>query len=326
MKPAAVVALLLALQGAVQAAAAGGRELPHKGAYTCDFALALDPRVGPQQVAGVIEHDRQLMSGADAAEGFRHKVIPFSQDGAGGRVLSGGRYLFDKWSQARSYERFVKLEFRTFDPANGQIVPFLQRSGVSQAECHSWRVLGAHEFGPPRVAQHHVRTERWRLPEPAQASRSLSAHWRDVREAARLVPGIGAVWLLANPEERLVSLVLFQRRTAPFPGAGLDALMAAPSPLQDLAARGGWTPVFVAGQLALNIWLPFAAGDRGAPSLWPNADAVPIVPAAGDGVCTPSRGEDAGSEPACLATCGNARPDAGESWLNCPADVSPYRD
>lgn len=325
-KAAAAVAVLLVLAGLAPAVSAGGRELPHKGAFTCDFAITLDPQAMPQQVAGVIEHDRQLMSSAEAARGFRHKVIPFSQGAASGHVLSGGRYLFDTWSQARSYERFVKTEFRTFDPANGQVVPFLQRSGVSQVECHSWRVLGAYEFAQMWVAQHHVRTERWRAPSPEQPLGRLRAQWEDIRDAARLIPGVSAVWLLVNREERLVSLVLFQRRTAPSPGAGLDALMAARSPLQDIAARGGWTPVFTAGQLALSIWLPFAPGDRGAPSLWPNADAVPIVPAAGDGVCAPSRGENAGNEPACLATCGNALADAGETWLNCPADVSPYRD
>jgi len=311
--------------GFTAALADDGREPPARGAFTCDFELQLDPAVPPQQVAAVIEHDRQMMSGADAAAGFRLKVLPFAA-GSDGGVRSGGRYLFDRWAQARSYERFVKEEFKTFDPNTGQIVPFLQRTGVLKPDCHSWRVIGAAETGLPHDAPHHLRTERWSVPQAHDLAGVLHALWREVRESARQIPGVGAVWLLANREQRLVSLVIFQPRTAASPGSGFDQLMAAPSPLQAQAARRGWTPVFTAGHLTLTQWLPFKPGDRGRPSLWPNAELLPPLPAPGDGVCSPSRGEQAANEPACLATCGNARADAGETWLNCPADVSPYRD
>jgi hypothetical protein len=73
------------------------------------------------------------------------------------------------------------------------------------------------------------------------------------------------------------------------------------------------------------VWLPFQPGDHGAEALWPNADAIPVVPSTNDGVCSPSRGETSANDAACLPTCGNAACDPGETWLNCPADVSPYR-
>ena len=317
--------LLAATLALAAAAPALATELPHRGAFTCDFEVQLDPAAPPDRAAGLIEHDRQLMAGSDAAAGMRHKVVPI-QLAAPGTARTGGRYLFDRWAQARSYERFVTREFRTFDPATGAVVPFLQRSGTSAADCRSWRVIGAAEFAGVREAHHHVRTERWVAPSAHGLIGRLRHLWPQVKSAARQQPGVSAVWLLADREDRTVSLVVFQQRTGRVPGTGLDTLMGAPSLLQDEAGRQGWTPTFLAGHLALSIWWPFEPGDRGEPSLWPNADALPIVPSLRDGVCAPSRGENATNDPACPAACGNARADAGETWLNCPADVSPYRD
>jgi hypothetical protein len=82
-------------------------DLPHRGAFTCDFELFVDPATLPDAQAGLIDHDRQLMSSADAAKGFKHKVVPIFVDPSTGKTYGGGRYLFDKWAQARSYEKFV---------------------------------------------------------------------------------------------------------------------------------------------------------------------------------------------------------------------------
>jgi len=98
------------------------RYLPHRGAFTCDFELFVDPATPPDAQAGLIDHDRQLMSSADAAKGFKHKVVPIFVDPSTGKTYGGGRYLFDKWAQARSYEKFVKEDFYTIDPGTGQVV------------------------------------------------------------------------------------------------------------------------------------------------------------------------------------------------------------
>jgi hypothetical protein len=73
--------------------------------------------------------------------------------------------------------------------------------------------------------------------------------------------------------------------------------------------------------VGVTTWLPFHAGDSGAPSLWPNSPPFP-QPYAGDGVCEVSRGENSLTAPAdCLPACGNGVADAGETTLNCPGDV-----
>ncbi len=286
----------------------------------------MDPSAPPDAVAGLIDHDRQLMSSADAAEGFKHKVIPIFVDPGTGKTFSGGRYLFDKWVQARSYAKFVKEDFDTFDPGTGEVVPFLQRSIFANPDCRSWYVAGAAEFSDFRTTQYHLRTERWSIPKPLGIILFLEQKWPQVKAAAMQIPGVTAVWLLVNREDRLVSVVYFQNRLAPDPTAGMDQLMSAPSVLAGYAATHDWTQVYMAGHLALNVWLPFAPGDHGSAALWPNSDAIPLLPSTNDGVCSPSRGETSANEAACLPTCGNAACDAGETWLNCPADASPYRD
>jgi len=302
------------------------RDLPHRGAFTCDFELFVDPATPLDAQAGVIDHDRQLMSSADAAEGFKHKVIPIFVDPSTGKTYAGGRYLFDKWAQARSYEKFVKEDFHTFDPATGQVVQFLDRSIFANPDCRNWYVVGAAEFSDFKTTQYQLRTERWSIPTPLGIIVFLELKWPQVKAAAKRIPGVSAVWLLVNREDRVVSVVYFQNRLAPFPTAGMDQLMSAPSVLAGYAAAHGWTQIYMAGHLALNIWLPFLPGDQGLAALWPNSDAIPLVPSTSDGVCSPSRGETSATDAACLATCGNAADDAGETWLNCPADVSPYRD
>jgi hypothetical protein len=321
-----IAAMFMGACLAVPMQAHPGRDLAHRGAFTCDFELLVDPTAPLDAQAGVIDHDRQLMSSADAAEGFKHKVVPIFVDPLSGKTYAGGRYLFDRWAQARSYEKFVKEDFHTFDPGTGQIVQFLDRSVFANPDCRSWYVVGAAEFSDLETTQYQLRTERWSIPRRLGIIAFLESRWPQVKAAAKRIAGVSAIWLLVNREDRVVSIVYFQNRTGGFPTAGLEQLMSVPSVLAGYAARHGWTQIYQAGHLALNIWLPFQPGDQGPAGLWPNSDAIPLVPSPSDGVCSPSRGETSATDAACLATCGNAVGDAGETWLNCPADVSPYRN
>jgi hypothetical protein len=297
-------------------------DLPHKGAFTCDFELLTDPSAPPDAVAGLIAHDSILMKSSDAATGFKHKVIPVSQDPVSGQTYSGGRYLFDKWSQARSYETFVKEEFHTFDPVTGEIVQFLDRHIFRDPQCFSWKVVGAAEYSDFTTTTHLVRTERYAV--DANDYDYLKQLWQDVRVAADL-EGMSAAWLLYNGHEGLASIVLFAPRTTPDPTVDLLALKARPSLLAVAAVERGWAQQFSEVQFALSVWLPFEPGDQGQPDIFPNPDFLPFVPSTSDGFCIPSRGETAMNDAACLPACGNAACDTGEDWLNCPADVSPYR-
>lgn len=168
-----------------------------------------------------------------------------------------------------------------------------------------------------------VRTERWQVP-GANQKKALKDRWATIlADAAQR--GLTSVWLLYNKEEQLVSLVYFADRVAPpdpsqpdFPS--LFALQMAP-PLGAIFDDRGWTRTFDRTQWALSIWFPFALGDRGEPSLWPNSPPFP-QPYAGDGVCEVSRGESSLNAPSdCPATCGDGVAQPGETTQNCPGDV-----
>jgi hypothetical protein len=170
-----------------------------------------------------------------------------------------------------------------------------------------------------------VRTERWSVPKDNQRKALLDG-WSEIVDVAS-ARGLGGVWVLYNKHDNLVAFVHFGRRVAPpdpvVPDfASLAAVELAPA-LGDLFADQPWVKVFDRSHWALTSWLPFATGDSGAPSLWPNSPPFPL-PYPGDGVCEPSRGEDSTSAPMdCVVTCGDGVAQPEETNLSCPGDV-PY--
>lgn len=286
------------------------RAIDSRGAFTCDFGLS--PAVSPDEVGPTIERDRMFMA---ERPGMIHKHIPFSVDPVDGEPKSGGRYLFDTLEQARGYFRWVREEF----VLDG--VPFLEREEFVDPECRAWATVMAREFAPIRTAHFTTRTERWDVPESVSfwSLRNVMLDLASESEAR----GHAGVWMLFDEDDDVVSVVYFADRLAPVdvtPDAGLVTLAAEP-PLGDTVAEHGWERVFDATQWVLNVWFPYAFADRGEAALWPNSPLLP-EPTTSDGVCVPSRGETyytARSD--CLPSCGNGRPDAGETTRNCPSDV-----
>lgn len=288
------------------------------GAFTCDFALG--PTAFQGNLAAAIERDRMYMS---AQPGMLQKHIPFLPDphaaADGGLAYAGGRYLFDTLDHANKYETFVTQQF-TLDG-----VQFLHRDYFKNPTCHAWQVLGAHDFAP---IDHQlvVRTEWLDVNNNADLA-ALQARWPAVRGAAN-ARGYTSVWLLWRPDpapaqtHAQAALVYFTDRTSP-DAAGV-ALLAASPPLGEvlLADHPGWTQSFDRTEWALTIWFPFVRGDQGPPALWPySMFPSPGAPGA-DGLCEPSRGESfTNDQRECLPTCGNGKPDDGETTKNCPSDV-----
>jgi hypothetical protein len=308
----------LSLLTATGAAAGADGEAQPGGAFTCDFGLSSDPLLlPPGQIAPSIERDRMYMS---ARPGMLHKHIPISfdpRDPSGKAAFSGGRYLFDTAEHAREYRDWV---FNTY-VLDG--VHFLKRSYFLNPDCHAWTVIGAHDFGDIHSSQIVLRTERWLVPKTSQPARVLEQRFDAVLAAAQ-ARGLTSVWLLYDPEEALAALVYFGGRVGPSDPrapdfASLGTLADAPR-LGEIFDDQGWKLVFDRTQWALTIWFPFALGDRGEPSLWPNTPPL-YLPYPNDGVCEVSRGESFINAPECLPTCGNGIADANETSLNCPGDV-----
>lgn len=281
-----------------------------RGAFTCDFTI---PANFPLDVAPVIERDRMFMA---ARPGMQRKQIPMSFDNANGNLLSGGRYLFDTRQQAAKYKNWVENDF-VLDGTH-----FFDRPYFISPDCHSWRVVGAHNFQDLQQ-QAVLRTERWSVPQASQLH-TLKQLWPQMMAAAA-ERGLTGAWLLYNKEERLVQIVYFADRIAPqdpfVPDfASLGALESS-APLGAIFdGQSGWTKTFDRTQWVLTVWFPFVLGDHGQPSLWPNSPPLPEA-RIGDGVCEVSRGENHANAPAdCGPKCGNGVCNAGENTQNCPGD------
>lgn len=282
-----------------------------RGCFTCDFGLP--GNLPLPQVPALIERDRMYMA---EQPGMRTKHLPLRLDGGTGNLLSGGRYLFDTFDQAKDYKDWVTNEFIL----DG--VKFLERPIFLAPECHAWRVVGVQHFGPVET-QIIVRTERWSVPEGHHLEQRLKNRWDAIKDEAEQ-RGLTSVWLTYNEEEHLAQLVYFANRVAPadpnIPDfASLAALESAP-PLGQLLDLYGWSKTFDRTQWVLTIWFPFELGDRGAPSLWPHSPPFP-QPFSGDGVCEVSRGEKHSNSPTdCGPKCGNGVCNPGENTQNCPGD------
>ena len=236
------------------------------GAFTCDFGLA--PGLDLGAVPGVLEQDRVHMS---ARPGFIRKLVPLRIEFSTGELFSGGRYLFASREDADAYKTWVETEF-TLDG-----IQFFSRPYFLQPDCHAWSVIGSHDFAALDAPHVVIRTERWLVPADNQR-RMLMDRWPALVTAAR-DRGLAGVWLLYNKQEQLVSLVYFGSRVAPpdpnVPDfASLAAIEFAP-PLGGLFDDQSWNRVLDRSHWTLTTWYPFAAGDQGEPSLWPNSPPFP---------------------------------------------------
>jgi hypothetical protein len=293
-----------------------------KGAFTCDLQLAGDAFT-PNAIAPAIERDRMIMSRAD---GFLHKHIPIALDFAhssGGQpdLFTGGRYLFKTEHDADFYKNFVENTYYL----DG--VEFLDRPYWLAKECHSFTVVGAHDFTDIHTSQVIIRTERFQMAGNHPID-TLQDSWHAIKAAAK-AEGMASVWLAYNEDENLATIVYTHDRIVPenptVPDFASLNYLAGLTPLGDILTADGFTRTFDLTHWVFTIWFPFDEGDTGEPSLWPHSPPFG-EPFCGDGVCEVSRGEDNASCPAdCEPHCGNAvcEPKQGENDLNCPGDCGP---
>ena len=177
--------------------------------------------------------------------------MPSRIDEAAGRHYTGGRYLFETWADVVDYERFTSQELE-FEPG----VKFWSRPFFQDVERFVWRVAGAHNFLP--LDAHHVsRFERFRYEGDGEAA--LERAWGTVRDEAG-ARGLAAVWLLHQPEQRLIGLHTVATGLTP---ADLEA---APSLGALLPASLAPERYFDRSSRILSLWLPKSRLAGGAPS------------------------------------------------------------
>lgn len=301
---------------------ASGERIWAAGAFSCDFTIDFTQAIEP--IGAEIERDRIFMQRYSRAYSFPRNpgmlqkhipLLPLDETHA----HAGGRYLFQGRLQAAVYEEFVTQRFEY--PVGTQ---FLSRPAFSNPECRDWTVLTAWRFAP--LDTHTVlRTERFDTGRTT-LGQELALAAALLQQAPALVAaaqaqGYAEVQLLHNLMDHKVQVVYFHRRVgADNPdGAALGLISSSPALADAVAAATGLTKVFDIPTFVLTVWLPYAEGDSGDAALWPNTPPIP-GPACGDGVCTPSRGEVTSCPADCLASCGNATCDVGETLHTCPSD------
>jgi hypothetical protein len=305
----------------------GGHLIEARGAFSCDFAFDATKATEPLGVE--IERDRiflqkeVLTKTLPKTPGMIQKHIPYTPPTDSTPAYAGGRYLFEGRAQAATYSNYINHTY-TY-PGTTQ---FLQRAEFSGPECRDWSVLVAWEFAP--IETHTAfRTERFDT-----GATSLAQELVIAGKLLLLAPSILAdaqsrgyaeVQLVQSLADHKVQLVYFvSRMSGPDPYlpdvVALGKIASDPTLGSRIVSDVGLTRVLDRSSLVLTVWLPFALGDHGTASLWPNSPPIP-APSCGDGLCTPSRGESGSTCPAdCTPQCGDNTCQDGEDMQHCPSD------
>ncbi|MER7346434.1 hypothetical protein ABT390_13685 [Streptomyces aurantiacus] len=229
-----------------------------EAAFTSDFPLAAG--VGVQEIVDKQEVERRVM---DVRPGMYAKYMPSRIDaGPSGTHFTGGRYLFETWEDVLDYERFTSEELE-FEPG----VKFWSRPFFLNVERFVWRVAGAHNFLP--LEEHHVsRFERFRY-SGAGADLAVRGAWASLRDEAA-ARGLGAVWLLHQPEQQLIGIHSVASRDAV---SALDAEVSLGSLLPGSLAVERY---FARTSRVLSLWLPRSRVAGGVPSAYPMSPPLPL--------------------------------------------------
>lgn len=238
-----------------------------EAAFTSDFAIA--PEVSMSDLVDKQEIERRVM---DDRAGMLMKYMPTRYDAVTGEVLTGGRYLFDTWANVEEYRRFTAEELE-FEPG----VKFWSRPFFVDVDRHIWRVAGAHNFTP--IAEHAVdRFERFTI-EGTDARALLDQVWPAMRDAAQ-AEGLGAAWLLYQPDEKQIAIHTVAGRVAdadPVESAeaSLRAIATTPSLGDLLPADLQPHKVFDRSALIVSMWLPKSRLAGGIPTANPMTPPLP---------------------------------------------------
>ncbi|HTW88145.1 MAG TPA: hypothetical protein VMD75_09070 [Candidatus Binataceae bacterium] len=215
------------------------------------------------EVPVVIERDRAHFVGR---LGFYRKLLPLCVDG--GRVLSGGRYLFASYDQAVDFRRWLGQEFRLDNKL------FSERPWARDLTCDPFHVIGAHDFKDVHRSQTVVRVERWAIDGDHDAM--LDSTWRALRDRAN-ASGLASAWLWFSDDRKEAAVITVADRIgardlkAP-DEASLRALAARPTFAEELARQSWARKTFDRTSWVLTIWF---APDHEPLYLWPNSPPLP---------------------------------------------------
>ncbi|KAH8168453.1 hypothetical protein LIA77_11717 [Sarocladium implicatum] len=187
--------------------------------------------------------------------GMYHKYLPYLYDEVTGKLISGGRYLFDTYEDAKEYVRWLKEEFEL------------------------WKTVGAYNF--TLIGDHALgRLQKWEYTSSEEEIQlKLRALYPELRDAAS-ARGASSVWLMYDPEKRTVGLQLaFAKSAAHRDAAGVqqDLVLARQKGAvgEILSESLATQPVYDRTSIFLTLWLAKSIAADG-PEL--TIPYYPIVP------------------------------------------------
>ena len=245
-----------------------------EAAMTSDIIMI--PQIDFASLNNNVEIERRTM---DVHAGINRKYTPFRYDPITGGGLCGGRYLFDTWANVESY--FKWTEDLEFEPG----VRFWKRPIFAQADKHIWEVVGAHDF--THLTTHGVnRFERWGYTAASDEVRAgLERVWPLLQSKAEK-EGLGSVWLLEQPDEKLIAILTTNRNALEDTDVAalarsVETLEMMPSLGETLPTIEGMTKLFDRTSPIFSTWLPQSRMERGAPVInpssppWPSPSVAP---------------------------------------------------
>ncbi len=217
----------------------------------------------PNEVPAAIERDRPHFV---ARPGFYRKLLPLCLEG--GRVLSGGRYLFAGYEQAVDFRRWLEQDFRL----DNQL--FAERPWARNLTCEAFHVIGAHDFRDVHRSQTVVRVERWTF--DGDRGEVLDSAWRALRDRAE-TSGLASAWLFFSDERREAAVITVADRIAARDQrapdeASLRALATRPTFAEEFARQSWARKTFDRTSWVFTIWF---APDHDPLHLWPNSPPLP---------------------------------------------------
>ncbi|PCD21103.1 hypothetical protein BFJ70_g17102 [Fusarium oxysporum] len=204
--------------------------------------------------------------------GMQLKYLPTRFDEVTGKLLTGGAYLFDKWEEAVDYSHWTTNEY-TIDEEGTK---FWSQWAFDSPVRFAWKVIGAYNFAP---IEHHAigHFKRW-----SYTSNNIEAYLHEVYPQIKSIAeaqGAVAVWLLHQPEDKMIAVQLAYRK--PAEGVSLNDYLV------QVKQKSGFDRVlatkltalveFDRASILLTIWLPLSLAKGGADHTVPNYPVVPAI-------------------------------------------------
>lgn len=219
------------------------------GAVTIEIVMPpvpLQPLIDAQYI------DSKTMS---QRPGMYTKYFPYMYSPVNGKMLGGGCYAFDTYENAKEYVRWTEEEYQV--EREGKMVKFWDQALFEKSRKWVWRVIGAHSFCNIE-AHSSLRLIQWKYTGD-KIEKKLAALYPKLKETVENM-GVAAVWLLHNPEEKMVGLnVAFKNENG---AAGEDFGQKAlrdgvKKPLETLLPPElGLEEFYDRTSLLLTLWLP----------------------------------------------------------------------